>query len=457
MVVAGACRAPSPPPNVLLVTIDTLRADHVGAYGYARATTPILDRFAEDATLFENAITPCPATAPALASLLTGLHPPLHGVGRNGDRLAAGADTLAELLAARGYATAAVIANPVIDRHGFDQGFASFELPATLARFTPGMFGGEPVAQAGVGLVASLAEPFFVWLHFMDPHGPYFPPPRFRALFDPAAYRDGDDASLAVAKTNYGLDLIPSYQQVGGSGVPSEYRARYDAEIRYVDALVGRVLAALQRSGRGPRTVVVVTADHGEALGGHHYWFQHGWFLYDDSVRVPLLVRAPGKLPPGQRVGATVSLVDLTPTILELAGVPRSAALEGHSLLRTAAGGVERPAFAETPYGNRLSAIRLGSLTYILTPPPPPRERDRRYRDGWFSYWPRRARQELYDRASDPDEAQDLSTTKTATARELRGRLRRWLAARPPRPSSSTQPPLDPEAQRRLRALGYAD
>jgi arylsulfatase A-like enzyme len=306
--------------------------------------------------------------------------------------------------------------------------------------------------------------PFFVWVHFMDPHGPYFPPQEYRDRFPVDDYRRPDDpAILPIGGTNFGLGIVPAYQVVQGESSPAVYRARYDAEVRYVDDHVGAVVRALERRGLSDRTLVVLTADHGESLGEHGYYFAHGWYVYDDTLRVPLLLRGPG-VPAGRRVKQSVSLVDLAPTVLDLLALPPSPAMEGTSLRSFLAGqATHREAFAQTYYGEGLAAYRSGTIKYVFKP-----SRAAGARPASDPPFPDATQEWLYDLAADPGETRSLVDEQPAVAATMRLRLQEWLGeqqkrgrghvAEQPRQGSAPMRVLgDPQVERQLRALGYLD
>jgi arylsulfatase len=462
----AGCRDERAPQSLVLITIDTLRADRLGAYGWPRGTSPAIDALARESTLFEIAVPTCSATAPSLASLLTGTHRATHRVFGNGWVLPAEVTTLAELLKTRGYRTIARMANPGIDAStGFAQGFDDFAIPATLETSGPGMLEGGPLVADVEHVVEGLGDaPFFLWVHFMDTHGPYFPPEDYRARFSPADYRwPGDVAALALGTSNFGLGIIPRYQVVNDDTSPASYRARYDAEVRYTDEHVAAIVRALQRRGLWDSTLFVLTADHGESLGEHDYYFAHGWYVSDDQLRVPLLIHGPGA-PPGRRVHRTVSLVDIAPTVLDLFGLERSPAMEGETLRPLlVADGPDRDAFAQTFYGEGLVALRAGSMKYVFKPPRSAGTRagsDPPFADG--------AQEWLFDLASDPGEVTNLVDARHDVAAALRGRVQAWLraqeargrghAAEQPRQGNVPTRVLgDPQLERQLRALGYVE
>jgi arylsulfatase A-like enzyme len=358
------------------------------------------------------------------------------------------------------------MANPGIDAStGFAQGFDDFVIPAGLEPSGPGMLEGGPLVADVERVVQGLGhEPFFLWVHFMDTHGPYFPPQEFRDRFAPADYRwPGDADALPIGTSNFGLGIIPRYQVVNDETAPASYRARYDAEVRYADDHVGAIVRALEARGLWDSTLFVLTADHGESLGEHEYYFAHGWYVSDDELHVPLLVHGPG-IPRGRRVRQTVSLVDVAPTALDLFGLERPTAMEGASLSPLLDGdGPDRDAFAQTFYGEGLVALRSGPMKYVFKPPRTGGARaasDPPFGDG--------AQEWLFDLGSDAGETTNLIESRRDFAAGMRGRLQAWLraqeargrghAAEQPRQGNLPMRVLgDPQLEQQLRALGYVE
>ena len=441
----GGPEAPEPPrtdlPDVLLVTIDTLRADHVGAYGYERDTTPNLDRLAREGVRFEIAYAPMGTTAPSHASLFTSRHPLGHGLVRNGLSLAPGERTLAQRLREAGYVTAAFVSSyPVSHRFGFARGFDHYDddfsgSRASLPRRSweglavEGVFDrpGRDTAEAALAWLAArpAARPLFVWLHLFDPHDPYRAP--------------GPQGLRWVAE---------------GQDRRERRRALYDAEVRYADAQFGRVLRAMEARSAND-LLVVATSDHGEGLADHGR-ITHNRFLYEEEVRVPLVLRFPGRIPAGVTVHQPAHLIDVSPTLLDAIGLSNGgpdgepAPRDGVSLLGFATG-------REPPDPER--ALMLQRPYY-----PEGRERfDERgpgfgVRMGRFKWIeaPLEERRELYDLAADPGERRNLADAQPERARALSERIAAWRAGQP-EDALEQEAALSPEDRDALRALGYVD
>jgi arylsulfatase A-like enzyme/Tfp pilus assembly protein PilF len=386
----------APARAIVLITIDTLRADRLGVYGSTRNLTPALDRFAAGATRFTAAVTQVPLTLPAHATILTGHHPQRHGVRTNdGFRLGASTPTLAEALRGRGYATGAFIGGyPLRGGTGLARGFDRYDDDFLRTSSRIERRADEVVDAALAWIEQHRGGPFFAWVHLFDPHSPYTPPPAFAA-----AHAD----------------------------------APYDGEVAYTDSAVGRFFDRLEQMGTFSSAAIVVVADHGESLGEHGER-THGTFLYDATIRVPLLVRLPGA--PSGVVTAPVETADLAPTIAAIAGTAIEST-DGVSLVPIidgAAGDPERPAYAESYYQNvllgwsPLRAVRTARWKFIEAP-----------------------RSELYDLAADPSEVRNQIASRGALAEGMR----RSLPVLPeeaanPQPAASTA-----DAAGRLRGLGY--
>jgi choline-sulfatase len=391
------------PPDILLVTLDTTRADHVGAYGDRRAQTPHLDQLASEGVLFERAIGAAPVTLAAHASLFTGLYPFAHGVRNNGTfALRSQVPTLTQVLHERGYLTAAFISAFVLDRrYGLASGFDEYDdrLENRAGRGELERSGDGTARAAGAWLTKAAADrrPLFLWMHLYDPHDPYEPPSPFREAFADRPY---------------------------------------DGEIALADRALGSILEQFERRGRPSRPIVAVVGDHGESLGDHEEK-THAMFVYEAALRVPLILAWPGHLPAGRRVSSLVRGIDLAPTLLDLAGQPPIAGMQGQSLVPLAHGRREGPpsAYAETYfplfYMNwaPLRSIQDDRWKFIDAPDP-----------------------ELYDLAADPGEQTNLAAREPARAAALRRGLDQLTGGGAGEMSDRK---VDSETIRKLAALGY--
>lgn len=410
LVLAGGAAAEAPaeapaeaastgPPDVLLITVDTLRPDALG-WVAGRNATPVIDGLAASGYRFPSAVSPLPLTQPAHASLFTGLRPRRHGVRSNGRVLNQGIPVLSEALGRAGYRTAAFVSGyPLAKEGGLDRGFAHYD-----DRFTEGASGrqgGQGVersaadtVQAASAWLARGSGPWFVWLHFYDPHDPYQPP----------------------------------QAHAGGSGP----RAAYDGEVRAVDAAIGQFLATADDPRR--QRLTIFTADHGESLGDHGET-THGFFIYESTMAIPLIVHWPQRVRPGQS-GEAVRLLDVSPTILDLLGLPAFEAIDGTSLrpLMEGKAWLTPDAYMESQrpwlsYGwAPLRALRRGPWKLIAAP-----------------------RSELYHLGEDPGETTNLLSRE----RRLAGDLATTLEAIEARPAASGGVLDDPQTLARLRSLGY--
>ncbi len=433
------------PPWVVLLVIDSLRADFVGAYGFDGSLTPRIDELASRSILFENAYSVAPWTKPSVASLLTSLSPETHGVldhdGRFDDSggarhvvdgLAPEAHTLAEGLAAAGYRTTALVANPWLRKTlGFAQGFDDFIR-------TPPARSAELVDRLGEQLDAlDPAQPHFLYIHLMDAHGPYDAP---AADFEAASSMAGIGPKRALTAAE--RSAVPPYLRAGSwvAGAAGKdlarWRAAYAAGVRAADRTVGAILDALEARGLLEHAVLVVTSDHGEELAEHGGW-DHGHTLYEEQLRIPLLLRLPGDESGGRRPGAPVSLLDVMPTLLAIAGAPTSSGLLGRDL-RDPAPVDGAPPLLVSGVKSRtgLHAIQSGRHKFVFD------------EDGGVG--------RLYDRQADPAERRDLSRQRPETRTTLERQLARLRAdAARDRFGDAPRVPLDPALAVRLEALGY--
>ncbi len=393
--IATACASPPPVarprPHLLLVSVDTLRADRVG-----KGITSTIDGVAAKGLRFTNARTVVPLTLPAHTSILTGLRPPEHGVRLNGVVASSRQGTVAHRLREHGYNTAAVVGAFVLDRRfGLAEGFDSYDDnikrdPAATERLEAERPANVVVDRAIAWLEhAGLSQPWFLWVHLYDPHAPY--------------------------------------ERPGGTG---DVASAYDEEVRFADRELGRLLAAIDRLGAGQQTAIVIVGDHGEGLGDHGE-ATHGMLLFDSTLRVPLIVAAPG-VTPAVRSDA-ISLIDIAPTLLALAGVPSNGASSGRSVLQTA--GSDRELYAETDYPEAAGwqagrALIQGRFKLIAS-----------------------GRSQLFDLSTDGSEQHNLSDSRAQARTAMATRLE--TLAKPSADAPSASRVMDAETASRLRALGY--
>jgi arylsulfatase A-like enzyme len=430
---AAAPASAGPPANVLLYVIDTLRADHLGCYGYDLPTSPRIDALAREGILFERVVAQSSWTRPAVASILTGLDAHAHRVMGLRQSLPAGVPTLAEILAARGYATAAWITNVNVSApFGFGRGFASFEyLAEDVGRESTHVLSDELTRRAVRWLATRDTRPFFLYVHASDPHAPYTAAPELRGRFRRGAA--AEEASDAAA-------LRRKLDQDAASLTPAEVRelaAAYDAEIAFNDSQLGLLLDEIDRLGLRDSTLVVVTADHGEELRDHG-GVGHGYTLYEEVIRVPLVVRLPDGAHAGERRTSLARQIDVLPTILGRLGIPAPSGLAGRAL-------VDEPddaphdleAYSHTRLSRREVAAVVGgswkAIRYLGSPI---------------------VREEVFDLAADPGERRNLAAERPVLAGYGTSEIRRAEAA--PGEAAPTRP-LDADTERRLRALGYAE
>jgi arylsulfatase A-like enzyme len=428
--------------NVVLITLDTTRADRLSSYGHFRRTSPRLDALADDGTRFDMAISTSAVTPMSHASILTGLNPDRHGLrvfyGLAGSVLPASRTTLADLLAERGWTTAAFVsAYPASERFGLDSGFERFDTGVDPRVMTmdpsrrPPKDGfwldrreglaqrrADATTEDALDWLEGATRPFFLWTHYFDPHDPSLVPP-------PDVVRQ------------FGADPRS----------PDSYREIYDPEIYFMDMQIGRLIDALKRSGEYERTVFVVVADHGQGLGDHG-WFAHR-LLYQEQIRVPMILRFPGG-PTGQVIDDLARTIDIVPTVLELLELDVPDAVQGRSLLPLVRGTGDEPRLAY--------AEALNTLDYHAPRDLPPQQKDRLHcmTDGdWKLIYHHDSPEhsELYNLDDDPRETRNVADLHPAQA----ARLLSALEASGAMHVEIVKPegPLDPEALEKLESLGY--
>ncbi len=432
-------------PNLLLISIDSLRPDHLGAYGYARETSPNLDRFAAQAALFERSWAVSSWTLPTHLSIFSSLPPPVHGVRKGAQKINPEALLLTEVLAGAGYRSAAAVSGLYLDRRfGYDQGWEIYDDRTAFGQGSVhehANVSSERIHRRALELLDQLQSPgpdgvapFFLFLHYFDVHYDYVPPSPFDRMFDP-------NYTGTVDGRNFARDLLKL------RALPERdlehVRALYDGEIRWVDDWLGKLFVELERRGLDETTLVVVTSDHGEEFLDHGR-FGHVQNLYDSALRTPLLVRLPGGLGGERRFAQAVGQLDLAPTLAAAAGIVAPPAWQGRDLMPLLTGrGELAPA--------DLHADLFGRQRALVAP------------DGWKAILSRRQHQkshrslELYELGSDPRERQDRAESDPGQGAEMRTRIerayRRFQKAAVGLESGKVA--TDPEFERQLRALGY--
>lgn len=401
---------PERPLNLILISVDTARADRYGPYGYEGARTPIVDRLAKEGTTFEYAIVPMPRTTPTLASIMTGLLPHEHGARDVSSRIRRGR-RLASILKARGFSTAGVSGNPAAGkREGFSRGFDAFEELAFRDR-------ASKVTDTALALASKTPDDaqLFLWAHYLDPHTPYRAPNAFRN----ASQEQCDalsDIERGRRRVNAGGHSEKALEECSGA---------YDAEVAYADSEVGRLLAGLRKAGRLDHAVVVFTSDHGENLGEWGAYYGHGTNVHDSAVRVPLVVAGAG-VPKGARVTEPIGLHDLTPTMLSLMGVAPAerAKMSGKDYGGWLGRDVEKPDAGQLAYAQSAGALLINYDKAIISG---------RRRTGYcangerFSLcWKGDSEPKLYDREKDPQRTVDVQAEHPEVFEELQEVRERW-------------------------------
>ena len=409
-------RGPSQYPNIILITLDTTRADRMGFLGSKRGLTPNLDALAKQGVVFSRAYSHVPLTTASHTTILTGTYPQFNHVDDFGVPLSAKLPYLPDLLHHRGYQTGAFVGSLILDpldgtAPGFDRGFDVYDAGFHMRRLGADRYKtverrGEVVVAHALGWLSQIPDkPFFLWVHLYDAHDPYDPPPPYKQRFATQPY---------------------------------------DGEIAYADSCVGKLLDALRQHGLYDETLIAVMADHGESLGAHGE-NTHGVFLYDETLHVPLLIKLPLNHWAGRRIEARAGLVDVAPTILAAAGLTPPSEMQGQSLLglvkaepdaKAGESLPDRPAYAETDYPHRafgwssLRALRTGKYLFIQAP-----------------------ERELYNQASDPEEVHNLAGTSKAVADTLASQLVDFRDKTSQSLVDLAKP--DPEKMQKLQALGY--
>jgi len=453
-------------PNVLLITIDTLRADHVGTFGYPVKTSPQIDSLASRGITFTNCMAQWPKTWPSMASLLTGAYPKTTGMRYKHSYMPSSLTLLSHIFRSAHYKTGAVVSNFHIGKtYGFHQGFdfflESWEKKWKEEKEQKVFINKRPkvknytnatiVTDQALSWLDNLEsrDKFFLWLHYMDPHGPYRPPKKYESYF----LNSPSYPSHIIDRKN-----IPKYQRHHNEKTGKiivnidHYIRRYDQSIRYNDDEIGRLLERMSTRGQLKNTVIVLTADHGESLGEHNCYFRHGIFSYQASAHVPLVILYPNKLPKRLRITHPVGLIDVAPTLLELAHLTIPDQFEGQSLLylvKDPSGKTFRKAvFMESGRNPKKPQLTIRSgpwkLIDVLN------KKTRRLMGG--------AKRYLFNIDKDPGETKNLIDQHAALTKKLSRELWQWYKPKSPGPKEEEKIDVNSfkkEEKEMLRSLGY--
>jgi arylsulfatase A-like enzyme len=427
-------------PNVLVYLLDTVRADHLGCYGYGRSTSPSIDRLAEEGVVFENVIAQASWTKPSTASILTSLYPSRHGaINKLTDKLPDEAHTLAEVFKNAGYSTAGFITMGWVDKtFGFEQGFDTYVYPNGMEDIPKGgrkLFDADEINELAFRwLDENGNNEFFMYIHSIDPHDPYSAPGEYRDMFNP----------------NYGGQIDGSIQQMRqleahGIQLPprdlAHLEALYDGEIAFNDEHVGALINRLESMGILDNTIVVIVSDHGEEFY-EHGGYRHGKKLYNELLHLPLIIRFPDQIDGGGRIGALVQSIDLAPTLVELAGLDIPDLFQGKSLMPLVNGSdeeINRMAYSEEDYEE--SSYLMDS---VIKPP---------YK---LIHYPKAGVSELFDLYADPLEQRSISDERPELVADLMAELTAWKEAQV-RLASEGVAEIDEGTTEQLRSLGYID
>jgi arylsulfatase A-like enzyme len=427
-------------PNVLIYLLDTVRADHLGCYGYERDTSPSIDRVAEEGVVFERVIAQASWTKPSTASLLTSLYPSRHGaINKPTDKLPEAAVTLAEVFKEAGYSTAGVIAMGWVDESfGFGQGFDTYVYPNGMEKIPKNgrkLFDADEINELVFEWLDENGDnEFFMYIHSIDPHDPYSAPGEYRDMFSPG-YRGQIDGSIEQMRQleGHGIELAP--------GDLEHLVALYDGEIAFNDAHVGELIDRLESMGILDNTILVIVSDHGEEFYEHR-GYRHGKKLYNELIHLPLVIRYPKLIESGTRVVALVQSIDMAPTLVELAGLDIPELFQGKSLLpliNQEVSELNQMAYSEEDYEG--STYVMDS---VIRPP---------YK---LIHYPKAGVSELFNLQADPMEQYNLAAERRDLVADLYSEIADWKNAQV-RLSGEGVAEIDEGTTEQLRSLGYID
>jgi arylsulfatase A-like enzyme len=432
----------------VIISVDTLRADHLTPYGYDRETSPHIAKLARDSVLYEQAYAAHTNTAPSHASMLTGVYPGTHGIRQNGMKLLSTVPTLAEILSDGGYATGAFVSGWTLTPHtGLDRGFDVYDARFTRSR-RPGAESWQ-IAERWLKKTAKTGKPFFMFFHMFEPHFAYEPPDEYALRFLPG------QTALTVP-LDVGLPGLMSKRRLSARAV-TEYTARYDGEIAVADEIVGKIVRRLKRLALLDNTLIVFTSDHGETLFERAWIADHGGRAYDEQAHVPMIVRFPHAEYRRKRVSAQVHHIDILPTVLDVTQRAAPPGLPGRSLLgvvrnRRQRSDITRPVFTHArPEPERVpeitaSLVKTGIITAVRLPPFKLIE----YPMASGGYF-----QQLFNIEVDPGETKNVAAANPEQVTALHAHLEAFRKLTGTGDTATPVPTLTPEVHEQLKSLGY--
>lgn len=429
-------------PNVILITVDSLRPDHLSCYGYEKKTSPNIDKIAQEGVLFKQAVSVAPWTYPAMFTLFTSAYPHVHGMTAFQGALR-DIPLLPQVLRSRKYYTAAVCSHYVLSNikkltRAFDE-FISIEAKHENSWVVRNA---KVVTDKAVSwLNNNYKKRFFLWIHYMDTHGPYNPPSPYDTMWNEPTANNGFDG-LSVSQSRWlGVGGVPKFvtETLNLKDMSrQEYISRYDGAITFLDSQIGVLSAELKSRGLQKDTLVIITADHGESLGEHNY-FGHEFLLYDTMLKVPLIMKYPDVLPSSKVIVEQAGIIDIMPTVFDIMHLKNSLSIDGRSLLSTVVGkSKHRNRHAYSHYHNynkQMFAVRTEGWKLIFT------ENEKRY--------------ELYNLEEDPRELKNVFSENQQKAKLLKVELEHFIKRVHRSTPGAAKPSLDKEAMEKLKSLGY--
>lgn len=451
LVVAGSVfywfSRPRDPRNLILITIDTLRADHLNTYGYKRDTSPEIAARSAKAVVFEHAFAQWPKTVPSMESMFTSTYAHTSGImfGSRGQRVPEDLTTLTEVLRDHGFTTHGITSNAVLaSETNFSQGFAQYDETWMDRSRGAAHSRADHVTDFALRALNQLKDKkFFLWVHYVDPHYQYRPPAPYDRMFvGDRFYNKSRTLKVNAEDTNYYDGIAKRAWDLDHSEEWDFYIAQYDAEIRFLDDQLKRLFSEFDKQGIWKNSVVVFTADHGESLGENHYFFEHGWFPYTSCSNVPLMVWSPMEAP--RRIPQTTAILDLAPSLLRIFKLPIPASFEGRPW-----DGQPRAVYVEAGEGglNRTNFTRSMIVwPYHLVYVPSPT----------YQNMMKKEPIELYNLEKDWAEDQNLAATMPDKSKDLERQLFKWIATAPNyTPPKGKSPDYDPQAIEQMESLGY--